>query len=437
MTRGTTMTHRTDAEGARRTGAGDDGDGRTAERMLEALSGVYERGWQPQDVLHVTARHRPGVPRGLIVALLLAHAYRCTRLGLAPRAWAGQVQAMACAEPDADRAARRYARRGGRVPGVGDGPHGVGAGGAPPAQGAPRGFPPGDLILLWGSLPEWPHLCPPPSRWAPHTAGAHGTGASDGRHEAPGPRVLARIRGLLAKAESTDFPEEAEALTAKAQELITRHAVDSALLRGGFSGPGTAGSGTAGPGAGVAARRIHLDNPYLREKVTLLAQIGRVNTVRVVWSKRLAIATVVGTADALEQVELLFTSLLVQATRAMHTRSPRGTAPGRTAMFRRSFLMGFAAGIGQRLDEARSAATRAAAADAGVGAGALVPVFRAQEDAVRRATQRLFPRSRPTRAGKVDPRGWCAGTDAADRAVLTAGGPGLAGHRPLPHAGTP
>lgn len=30
----------------------------------------------------------------------------------------------------------------------------------------------------------------------------------------------AKVRGLLAKAESTEFPEEAEALTAKAQQLM-------------------------------------------------------------------------------------------------------------------------------------------------------------------------------------------------------------------------
>ena len=43
-------------------------------------------------------------------------------------------------------------------------------------------------------------------------------------------RVLTRVRALLRKAESTDFPAEAEALTAKAQELIARHAVDALLL---------------------------------------------------------------------------------------------------------------------------------------------------------------------------------------------------------------
>ena len=39
-------------------------------------------------------------------------------------------------------------------------------------------------------------------------------------------KKLSRVRALLAKAESSSFPEEAEALSAKAQELMTRHALD-------------------------------------------------------------------------------------------------------------------------------------------------------------------------------------------------------------------
>ena len=38
-------------------------------------------------------------------------------------------------------------------------------------------------------------------------------------------RMLARVRALLAKAESTT-PEEAEALTAKAESLIVAHAIE-------------------------------------------------------------------------------------------------------------------------------------------------------------------------------------------------------------------
>ena len=49
--------------------------------------------------------------------------------------------------------------------------------------------------------------------------------------------VLARIRQLLAKAESTTFEAEALAFTAKAQELMTRHAIDAALVHDTAAGP--------------------------------------------------------------------------------------------------------------------------------------------------------------------------------------------------------
>ncbi len=39
---------------------------------------------------------------------------------------------------------------------------------------------------------------------------------------APSGAMLQRVRALLAKAESTTFPEEAEALTGEAQELMAR-----------------------------------------------------------------------------------------------------------------------------------------------------------------------------------------------------------------------
>jgi hypothetical protein len=43
-------------------------------------------------------------------------------------------------------------------------------------------------------------------------------------------KVLVRVRALLAKAESTEFPDEAEALSAKAQELMSRYSLGQAVL---------------------------------------------------------------------------------------------------------------------------------------------------------------------------------------------------------------
>ena len=43
-------------------------------------------------------------------------------------------------------------------------------------------------------------------------------------------KILNRVRALLAKAEATNFPEEAEALSAKAQELIIEHSIEAGQL---------------------------------------------------------------------------------------------------------------------------------------------------------------------------------------------------------------
>ena len=70
-----------------------------------------------------------------------------------------------------------------------------------------------------------------------------GTGADEAR-------LYDKVRALLRKAESTSFPAEAEALTAKAQDLLARYALDRALLDGDRS-PGAGG----GP---VPLRRVRL-----------------------------------------------------------------------------------------------------------------------------------------------------------------------------------
>ena len=77
-------------------------------------------------------------------------------------------------------------------------------------------------------LPEIPVLCPLP--------GAGRRRVTGGRSVVE-PRILDKVRALLAKAESTEFPEEAEAYTAKAQELMARHRIDRAVL--GATGRGS------------------------------------------------------------------------------------------------------------------------------------------------------------------------------------------------------
>lgn len=77
-----------------------------------------------------------------------------------------------------------------------------------------------ELAAALSALPRLPQILPPPGA---ARADAPRTSRVD-------PRVLGRVRGLLAKAESTSFAAEAEALSAKAQELMTRHAIERAVL---------------------------------------------------------------------------------------------------------------------------------------------------------------------------------------------------------------
>ncbi len=86
-------------------------------------------------------------------------------------------------------------------------------------------------------------------------------------------KVLARIRALLAKAESTTFEEEAHAFTAKAQELMTRHAIDVAML-----------GASAGSDAAISTehRMIRIEQPYADPKISLLGAVARANRCRAI-----------------------------------------------------------------------------------------------------------------------------------------------------------
>ena len=68
-------------------------------------------------------------------------------------------------------------------------------------------------------------LQPPPKEWDASGPRRRSSGGTVGE-----PKMLARIRALLAKAEATTFVEEADAFTAKAQELMARHAIDAAAV---------------------------------------------------------------------------------------------------------------------------------------------------------------------------------------------------------------
>jgi hypothetical protein len=220
------------------------------------------------------------------------------------------------------------------------------------------------------------------------------------------PKLLAKVRGLLAKAESTTFPEEADALTAKAQELMARHAIDAALLDG-------AGPGDATPGR----RTIVIDPPYASAKSSVLGAVAAANRCQVIVAGNDDLAHVFGFDVDLDVTEVLYTSLLLQATAEMTAAGPQVDHLGRsrTRAFRHAFLLAFAGRVGQRLHEASRATVDEVDATSG---GTLVPVLAGREEAVASAVRAAFPHARARRLSVSSAEGVRAGHQAGDRADI-------------------
>jgi hypothetical protein len=392
-------------------GAGDGGTGvdeaLTAVLVAE-VTDAWQRGWQPADLHRAVERHRRRSPAGrgrgpgrLLVRAAAVEAARHPEATV-PNRWRQQLDALGA---DAGPA-------GGGASGAGGAATSWAVPGRPPQAG-----PPGPArveavavaittLAVLRTLPRLPKLGPAPGEGpAPVATGGRADAAT-----------LHKVTSLLAKAESTTYPDEAEALTAKAQQLMTRYAIDRAQLDAGRGDEPVAGG-----------RRLAVDDPYANPRFLLLSAVADANRCRSVWTRQWGFATVFGDEGDLDAVEMLYTSLLVQATRAMvvQPRPARRTGAG-TRSFRHAFLVAFAGRIGERLVEAAEAVT----VDAARSSSALVPLFRAREAAADRAVADAFPRTRPLRVSARNAEGWEAGTQAADRADL--GRPGVRTRSPRP-----
>ncbi len=262
------------------------------------------------------------------------------------------------------------------------------------------------LISRLQRFPKLPTLIPPPGPGAAMAASRRRLTTD----AALDPKMLGRVRALLAKAESTEFPEEADSFTEKAQELMTRYSIDVAMVAA------TSGVAVGGP----EGRRIHLDPPYIDAKASLVHAVASANRCRSVLLSEFGFITVFGFSTDLAVVDVLFTSLLAQATTAMVVagRVVNQAGVSRTRSFRQSFLISFAHRIGERLQEAASASTKEAEVDFGAS---LLPVLVQREADVDKAVAEAFPRMRQVRSRVSNAAGWNAGRVAADQASLQPG----------------
>jgi hypothetical protein len=251
-----------------------------------------------------------------------------------------------------------------------------------------------ELLGVCDALPQVEGVLPPP--------GTPGVG-SVRPIEAEQERILAKVRALLAKAESTDFDGEAESLSAKAQELMSRYALDRAML-----------DHAQGARQQATLCRIWIDNPYVTAKAMLVDAVASANRCRTVLDNRFGCMTIVGDQGDLRVVELLATSLLLQGARAMLSIGSQRTRRdvSRTRSYRQAFLVAYASRIRERLRTASEATVSA------IDDSRLLPVLSSRIHAVDELMEKTFPRLVQKRVSVSNAAGWGAGTAAADLAQL-------------------
>jgi hypothetical protein len=345
--------------------------------LARVVSHMWRGGWLPADLWEITRRRADTVIAGLLVDTIAADTAQHASQMIHER-WAAQVRQL-----DADVWWKR------------DRPH--------LPQWAQRNQLTVEQALLATitllaelvKLPRLPQILPPPGTTT-HRATAAAAGVDQ--------KILSRVRALLAKAESTRFPAEAEALSAKAQELMNRHAFERALLDADDHKPQAATS-----------TRLWLDSPYLEAKSHLVAAIAAANRCKSIFHPDMGFVALIGDPLDLDITELLATSLLVQATRAMVAEGSQisYTGTSRTRSFRQSFLIAYAARIGERLEEATSQAVDSQTDDR------LLPVLADRSRVVEDTFQEMYSHTVQKSVSVTNGAGWHAGRAAADRADLS------------------
>jgi hypothetical protein len=347
--------------------------------LLHEVDQAWRRGWQPSEIVRA-ARREHAVRHGRLAVDVIAGQMREYSAATVPPRWRAQLAALE---------ASVWWQRDDQFLSLWGDKHGVDRAATIEIMI--------DILLLLVTMQRVESTGPMPGA-------VETTGTAAGQLDQ---RILDRVRALLAKAESTDYPDEAETYSAKAQELMTRHRIDHALL-----------AAKSNERDAPATRRVVVDNPYEVPKSLLLQVVAEANSCRAVWMKRFGLVSVIGFAADLDATELLFTSLLVQATRAMTGFGSKTDRSGRnsTRSFRQSFLTSYASRIGERLRTVSEEVTRESVASESVSA--LLPVLAARSDAVADAVAEQFPDLTHIGAAANNRDGWAAGRAAADGAVL-------------------
>ena len=350
--------------------------------MLSIVGAMWQHGWQPAELIRLARRSDTKV--GLLAATAVAadHAQRVPST-LSP-AWADQVRGLALPQIQSNTgwlsiyAAREGLDRLGSI------------------SRSVR------LLGVLGAAGPLPTIVTPPGAQSFDRMRDVMRGVDD--------PILVKVRALLAQAESTTFEAEAEAFTAKAQELMARHAIDGALLWA-----------KSARDERPITIRLPLDDPYTDIKSLLLQRVAHHSRCKSVYHPRYGLSSIVGFASDVAAADALFTSLLVQSHASLRAEAAKAPPGGRarSRSFRSSFLLSFVTRIDERLREVTAHVESAATSAQGPG---VLPALVERESVVEDSVKELFGTLEgfAVRTG-TDAAGWARGRIAADRAHLNAG----------------
>jgi uncharacterized protein DUF2786 len=201
-------------------------------------------------------------------------------------------------------------------------------------------------------------------------------------------RLLDRVRKLLAKAEDESVtPPEAQALTAKAAELMAKYGIDRALLAA--DRPETDRPGN---------RILDIDNPWARVKAHLLCGLASALRCQAVLlsSQSGTKVHIFGFHSDLERLDVLYTSVLIQMWHGLAgAEVPAWSRSARA--WRRSWLLGFATAVIARVRAAEHAAARQAAGTANGDGSRTALVLADRAQVIRGEAERAYPLTRTAR----------------------------------------
>lgn len=164
-----------------------------------------------------------------------------------------------------------------------------------------------------------------------------------------------RIKALLRKAETTT-PEEAEILTEKAEELMLKYGIDQALLN----------ARSTGDKERIQKLKIPLKGIYAKAYMDMMHSIamafGNVRAFFTQWKQSDVDYTIVGFESDVSQLQVLLTSLQLQAVVALDAWVKSIDMSNYTPMekfkARRTFIKAFGNGAATRITKARASAVK-------------------------------------------------------------------------------